>query len=92
MQACQALHAALRFAVEHPDVTADWISTSEHLVLLAVAGEYELQVLVVDAAAYRQAPFREPDLGGELTAVAFEPAAAGRLSCLPLALRREVMT
>lgn len=90
MQACQALHAALRFAVEQPDVTADWISTSEYLVLLAVPGEYELASLAMDAAGYRQAAFREPDLNGQLTAVAFEPATAPLLSSFPLALRREV--
>ncbi len=46
----------------------------------------------MDGAGYRQAAFREPDLGGQLTAVAFEPAAAPLLRSLPLALRREVMT
>ncbi len=81
---------------------------SNTLVVLAAADELALHWLSEDAASagLRLSRFHEPDLGGALTAVAFEPApqsaagvplsaqrAAGRLFAhLPLALsrRREV--
>ena len=48
----------------------------------------------VEAAGFRAERFYEPDLGGALTAAAFEPAAQRLVSHLPLALsgRREVRT
>jgi hypothetical protein len=48
--------------------------------------------LCADAAAagLRVVGFHEPDLDDCLTAAALEPAAAGHLTHLPLALRREV--
>jgi hypothetical protein len=65
-------------------------------VLLAVPDELSLGWLCDDATAadFRFVWFHEPDLGGALTAAAFEPAAHKLLSHLPLALsgRREVRT
>jgi hypothetical protein len=80
--------------VSHPDLIADWHVHSNTLVLLAVADELTLARLCADArdAGLRLVRFHEPDLGGALTAAAFEPAAARRLAHLPLALRREVNT
>jgi hypothetical protein len=97
-QACQAAHAALDFAVTHPELVADWHSTSNTLVVLAAADELSLTWLVEDACAsgFRAVPFYEPDLRhpdvgcsdvrGCLTAVALEPAAYRLVSHLPLAL------
>jgi hypothetical protein len=58
--------------------------------VLAAAGELSLGWLCDDAAAagLRVVRFHEPDLGGALTAAAFEPAATRLLSHLPLALSR----
>ena len=86
------MHAALDFAVSHPEPTAAWHRASNTLVLLAAADELSLGWLLADAlaAGLRAVAFHEPDRGGELTAVAFEPAAARLLTHLPLALRREV--
>jgi hypothetical protein len=96
VQAVQAAHAALDFAVAHPAVTAGWHAASNTLVLLAVPDELALSWLADDAAAagHRVAAFREPDLGGALTAVAFEPAAWRLVHRLPLAFsqREEVRT
>lgn len=88
VQACQACHAALDFAVAYPSETANWHDASNTLVILAVKDELALGWLCEDAesAGFRVVRFHEPDLGGALTAAAFEPAARRRLSHLPLAL------
>jgi hypothetical protein len=88
-QACQATHAALDFALAHPDVVAGWHHSSNVLVLLAVPDEPSLHRLAdrVATDGLRAVAFREPDLDGGLTAVALEPAAWRHVSRLPLALR-----
>ena len=92
MQAVQAAHALLAFAVWDPGLTRAWHEDSQNLILLAVPDEAALARLI--AAAERDghlyAAFREPDLGGQLTAVALEPAAARLLSAFPLMLRATV--
>jgi hypothetical protein len=90
VQACQAVHAALDFAVCHPDLIGDWHSNSNTLVLLAVPDELSLGWLCDDiaAAGFRVVRFHEPDRGFELTAAALEPAARRLVSNLPLALAR----
>jgi hypothetical protein len=89
-------HAALEFAAAHPAIIAEWLTTSNVLVVLAAADELSLGWLCDDAGAagYRSVRFHEPDLGGALTAAAFEPAAHRLLAHLPLVLarRREVRT
>jgi hypothetical protein len=87
-QACQAAHAALDFAVAHPELVASWHSTSNTLVVLAAPNELALSWLADDAraAGLQAVAFYEPDLGGCLTAVALEPAAYRLVSHLPLAL------
>jgi hypothetical protein len=86
-QAAQAAHAALMFAACHPGTgAADGV-----LVVLAAAGELELCRLAEDAArgGYLTATWTEPDLGGQVTAVAVYDAA--RLCArFPLALREGV--
>lgn len=88
-QAVQAVHAALDFSVAHPGLLAAWHSDSNHLAVLTVPNLDTLQVLCWDAEdrGLLVVEFREPDLGNELTAAAFEPAAQRFLSSLPLALR-----
>ena len=91
VQACQAVHAALDFAVTHADVVADWRAGSNTLVVLAAADELELDWICRDAltAGLLVVRFHEPDLSGALTAAAFEPAAARALAHLPTALTRK---
>jgi hypothetical protein len=63
-------------------------------VVLSAPDEASLQHLhrAALSAGLRAIPFREPDFGDALTALALEPA-AHRLVChLPLALRGEVRT
>jgi hypothetical protein len=88
-QACQATHAALDFAVAHPDVVASWHRSSNVIVLLGVPDELRLTWLIADATAagHLAVGFHEPDLGGSLTAAALEPAAERLVSRLPLLFR-----
>lgn len=88
----QAAHAALDFAVTHPVVTGRWHTESNTLVLLAAACEDDLEWLADDATArgHPVVAFREPDLGGALTAVALSPEASRLVRRLPLALREGV--
>ncbi|MFC4043453.1 peptidyl-tRNA hydrolase [Dactylosporangium siamense] len=88
-QATQATHAALDFAVAHPDAFRDWHTASNTLVLVAARDEDALRHLcgAASVAGHRHTRFHEPDLGGALTAVALEPAAYKLLSHLPVALR-----
>lgn len=89
-QAVQAAHAMRQFAHLHPEVERAWFDRSNTLVLLTVPTEADLSRLV-DRAVDREmlfAPFREEDLGGQLTAVALEPTQASQRLCraLPKAL------
>jgi hypothetical protein len=84
----QAAHAALEFSLRHPAAAAAWARDGGFLLLLAAGGELALCRLAADAGqgGYPAAVFREPDLGGQVTAVAV--AGAGRLcSRYPLALQ-----
>ena len=90
VQAVQACHAALDFALAHPRLVRGWHDHSNRLVLLAARDELALGWLCDDAATagWRVVRFHEPDLGGALTAAAFEPAARPLLAHLPLTLAR----
>jgi hypothetical protein len=96
VQACQALHAGLEFALAHPDALAEWHLASNTLVVAAVPDELALGRLCGDAAAagLRVVGFHEPDLGHSLTAATFEPAAYRLVAGFPLAFspRGEVRT
>ena len=87
-QTCQAIHAAFDFSVTFPDLTARWHSASNTIVVLAVRDELALSWLCADAdtAGLRIVRVHEPDLDGALTAVAIEPAGAGLVRGVRLAL------
>ena len=80
----------LELAVRQPEQVRRWHDESNNLVVLSVADEGELTLL---ASRHPDAiTFTEPDLGGELTAIAFTPGGAPEsLSNLPLAGREVVM-
>lgn len=82
-QAVQAVHAARQFQHEHPELEGSWFSASNHLALLSVRDEAELERLCQKARDRGLAfsTFREPDLGNSLTAVALEPGDRGRRLC-----------
>ena len=94
MQAVQAAHALLAFAVESPGLVRAWHEDSSNLVILSVPDEPALRRLI---CACEQddilcTAFREPDLDGSLTAVAVEPAGWRLCSSYPLALREAAMS
>jgi hypothetical protein len=84
LQACQAVHAAIEFALAFPDAAA----AAPAVVVLAAPDELSLVWLRDDAVTVglRVAAFHEPDLDGALTALALEPAAGRLVGGLPLAL------
>jgi hypothetical protein len=84
----QAAHAALAFAIRHPQFAGEWDAASGTLVLLAAEDELALCWLLDRASrdGSLAVPFREPDLGGALTAVALLGASQPALTSLPLAL------
>jgi hypothetical protein len=84
-QAVQAMHAALDFAASHQDYQAH----TGAVVLLAARDELEL-IWLANRAFLDQidhSPFCEPDLGNQLTAVAFDHRGAKLCRKYPLALK-----
>lgn len=81
LQLAQACHATREFGKHYP-----FIDVGENLVVLQVPNESELRSVVEACHGFMVAPFHEPDLGGEMTAVAISGAAKGRLRRLSLAL------
>ena len=80
----QACHTLFAFSVEHPDEAKAWHADSNNLVVLHIDGLADLAGSL-EAAGYKTSRFYEPDLGGQLTGVAVEPAAWRSLSRLQLA-------
>jgi hypothetical protein len=73
-QAVQSGHAAIQFQHEHPELAQLWYKNSNYLAFLTTANEEELETLILKAEArnIKHSIFREPDLGNQITAVAFE--------------------
>lgn len=90
-QAAQIAHVVAEFAHEHPDIASSWRTTSHSLIVLSARDAAELSELQERAVArgITVTAFREPDLGDEITALAFAPGALTRklLSNLPCAGR-----
>jgi hypothetical protein len=76
----QSAHAAIDFQHDHPEVASQWQTKSNYLALLTVADEEALIKLITKAIliGIKHTIFREPDLGNEITAVAFEPSDLAR--------------
>lgn len=87
-QAVQAAHALRQFTADHPQIDAEWFERSNYLALLSVADEVELMRLIVAAAdaGIKWSAFREPDVGGRVTAIALEPSPKAAEMCKPLPL------
>lgn len=90
-QAVQSCHAIRQFTAEHPARDGEWFTNSNYLALLSVADEVELMRLIIAAKDHglRWSAFREPDVGGQITAIALEPHHKTIELCksLPLALK-----
>lgn len=86
-QAVQAIHAMRQFVNDWPEIEYEHFKTSNHLCLLAVQDEKELNKLMMKADGFRYSFFREPDLNESITAVAFEPDCKKMLKSLKTALQ-----
>lgn len=90
LQAAQLGHALVGYVLAQPAQAARWHTRSNNLVCLAVPDEAALSGLVgrLVSESIPVLCFHEPDLGGELTAVAVSPDGGRLLASLPLALRQ----
>lgn len=92
-QAVQSCHALRQFTAEHPDIDSEWFTKSNYLALLSASDEVELMRLIVKAKDHnvRWSAFREPDVGGAITAIALEPSRSAAEICkdLQLALKED---
>ena len=90
-QAVQSCHAIRQFTAEHPEIDTEWFSSSNYLALLSVDDEVALMKLITQASdnGLKWSAFREPDVGGAITAIAIEPHPTTAKLCkgLPLALK-----
>lgn len=74
--------------MEHGDVNREWFERSNYLAVLSAADEKALDRLIEKATkrGIRFSIFFEPDLGYEMTAVAFEPGKESKRLCSNLGL------
>lgn len=88
----QPAHALAQFAIENPEIFADWHENHKNLIVLAVEDEVQLQMLWLKAKQkhVNVSAFQEPDINDELTALALEPCedTYKMTSNIPLALRK----
>lgn len=85
-QGTQSIHAASSFAVDYPELHRTWHLNGKNLIWLAAPDEAALRALF-DHLTVEKSYFAEPDMGDELTAVAFSGAARKLVSSLPKALK-----
>lgn len=74
-QAVQSAHAAVEFSLDHPDTAREWRDASRYMAVLVAPDEAELDHLatVAETKGIPITRFYEPDIGDQLTAVAFAP-------------------
>jgi hypothetical protein len=93
LQISQSIHAKDEFTHAFPDVELKWRQNSNTIIILS-ASPYELEGVVRNAEilGIRHSVFMEPDLYGQVTAVALEPCnlTVEVVSNLPLALKELV--
>lgn len=88
LQMAQAVHAAVQWVIEDPDLSSVWHKKSNNVVVKHVADEAALLELAAKAEARGCVveAFKEPDLADATTAVAFVGTGANALLReLPLA-------
>ena len=88
-QIAQAGHAIAQFMLDHPEQANQW--NNNYLICLSVEDENQLNNLLVKIQK-EEIPvsyFLEPDLGNEMTAIAFQGSekASKLTSSIPLALK-----
>ena len=90
-QICQVAHALTEFIFKFPFLSYYWRKKSNYLAVLSVQQEAGLLSLwhQLEAQKIRHTIFKEPDIGGQITAIAIEPSETSRKLCagIPLALK-----
>ena len=93
-QAVQSAHAAIDFVIKYPTKSKSWHEESNYLVILSVKSKEQLESILVslEDTDLSFAPFYEPDLNNQLTAVAIEPGEQSKKFCsrFRLAFRNKV--
>ncbi len=88
----QTCHALSEFENLHTNIYRKWYTESNYIVCLEIENENKLKALLHEAEmlGIKVAPFYEPDLDNQLTAVTFEPGADSKrlLRKLPLAMSK----
>lgn len=88
-QTAQVAHVVADFIMNNPEIAKTWHITSNSVIVLEAEDSSALSELIEEAAKRNITvqEFREPDLGDEITALAFAPSDATRklLSNLPCA-------
>ncbi len=86
LRAAQVGHAAFAFAIEHPDITRRW--HPNYLILLEAKDLSELKRYerLAKKLHVKYSSWQEPDLCGELTALAFAPSWLSKKLCSRLPL------
>jgi len=91
-QIAQIAHVTADFIQANPELADRWHSISNSIIVLQAENAEALSELQEEARkrGIKVTEFREPDLGDEITALAFEPSAKTRklLANLPLAGRK----
>lgn len=91
-QLAQSNHASMTFACAHASVCRAWQAGDNNLIALAVPDEGALDRLriAISNVTLRRVAIHEPDMGYQLTAIAFEGTEESMklVSSLPLALRK----
>jgi hypothetical protein len=92
----QASHAALDHVFHYPQEASDWHKNSNYLIFLSTKDEEELSTLSkrLQSLGTQVTEFREPDLGNQLTAIAFVSNDETRriTSGIPLMLKQKKKT
>lgn len=90
LQISQSIHAKDDFTHAYPETELAWRKNSNTIIILS-ASPYELEGVIrnADILGIKHSVFMEPDLYGQVTAVALEPGnlTVGVVSNLPLALK-----
>jgi len=93
-QGTQAIHAAIQFGMEYPDIHKHWFEKSNYLGFLSVNTEEDLMILSRKAMMLEIecSVFREPDIDDEITAIALAPGKRSKKLCsnLKLALKESL--
>ena len=89
-QATQAIHAAIQFVFEFPQISQQWFP-DPYLAVLSVENESELKQLIhkLQQSNLKYSVFRESDIDNQITAICIEPSDETRriTSQLPLLLK-----